>query len=89
MEYTFATLSLLAALTSPLAGKAATLRSDDEIAQKLCPKSLCQQHWTDVTVLECNHVTGHEPPGHDYVWGSYLDAGDRCLCPCNFVKFYR
>ena len=89
MKATILSLGIVVVLFSSFSGRAAFLMDDTEIAEKLCPKDLCLNHWNNVTIMMCNNTTGREPAGKDYVFGSYIIGQTSCLCPCNFPKFYK
>lgn len=82
-------LGLMAILFSSIQSRATFLVDDTEIVRQLCPKDLCMNRWNNVTIMMCNNTTGHEPAGKDYVYGSYIIGQRSCLCPCNFIKFYK
>jgi len=89
MKTMILSVGIMAILLSSIQGRAAFLVDDAVIVGQLCPKDLCMNHWNNVTLMMCNNSTGHEPADKDYVYGSYIIGQTSCLCPCNFLKFYK
>jgi hypothetical protein len=70
-------------------GRAAFLVDETDMAENICPKILCLGHWNKTIHLMCSKpIFGAETPGKDYAFGSYSLGRSKCLCPCNFNKFY-
>jgi hypothetical protein len=90
MKQLLAMTGVLVLYLAPVPGWAAALVDDAQITQRLCPMILCQSHWNEATLLICDGAsTGHESVGKDYVFGTYIIGQTMCLCPCNFIKFYK
>lgn len=60
-----------------------------EIRANLCSKELCLSKWSNITILACQpNQTVPPRPDTDVIFGSFILSNIRCLCPCNFPKFY-
>jgi hypothetical protein len=85
-------IGIAAALLTSIQGRATFLYDDAVIVQKLCPKDVCLNHWNNTTILMCEGPAlplAQKPAGEDYVFDSFIVGSKSCLCPCDFIKFYK